>query len=131
MLYGILFLAGGFCYVFLELIWRGRSHVSMAIAGGVSLVLLFGVLRWLPHVTLLLRAMIGSAVITAVEFIVGAIVNVRMGLHVWDYSGVKGNILGQICPLYTVLWCLVCAPVSYFQQKIEEGKIKFTKKALP
>ena len=131
MLYGILFLAGGFCYVFLELIWRGRSHVSMAIAGGVSLVLLFGVLRWLPHVTLLLRAMIGSAVITAVEFIAGAIVNVRMGLHVWDYSGVKGNILGQICPLYTVLWCLVCAPVSYFQQKIEEGKIKFTKKALP
>ncbi len=112
MLYGILFLAGGFCYVFLELIWRGRSHVSMAIAGGVSLVLLFGVLRWLPHVTLLLRAMIGSAVITAVEFIVGAIVNVRMGLHVWDYSELPYNCYGQICLRYSFLWFLLCVPLA-------------------
>lgn len=112
MLYGILFLAGGFCYVFLELIWRGRSHVSMAIAGGVSLVLLFGVLRWLPYVTLLLRAMIGSAVITAVEFIVGAIVNVRMGLHVWDYSELPYNCYGQICLRYSFLWFLLCVPLA-------------------
>lgn len=98
--------------MFLELIWRGRSHVSMAIAGGVSLVLMFGVLRWLPHVTLLLRAMIGSAVITAVEFIVGAIVNVRMGLHVWDYSELPYNCYGQICLRYSFLWFLLCVPLA-------------------
>ena len=27
-----------------------------------------------------------------------------LGWGVWDYSGIPGNILGQICPQYTVLW---------------------------
>lgn len=43
MIYVVLFVIGGAIYVMLELFWRGRSHVSMAIAGGVSLVLLYGV----------------------------------------------------------------------------------------
>jgi uncharacterized membrane protein len=54
-----------------------------------------------------------SLVITAVEFAVGIVVNIFLGLNVWDYSSVPGNILGQICPAFTLLWFLVSIPASY------------------
>ncbi len=94
----------------IELFWRGHSHWSMALAGGVCCVLLFGLwLRFgsLPHILLCLM---GALVITAVEFLTGALVNVRLGLQVWDYSNKRGNLYGQVCPLYSVLWILLCAP---------------------
>jgi hypothetical protein len=30
--------------------------------------------------------------------------NLWLGLGVWDYSGMWGNVLGQVCPLYAVIW---------------------------
>ena len=127
----IIFTAGAAGYTLLEVLWRSHSHWSMAAAGGISLLLLSKVFHKLAAAPIYFKSIIGGGIITIIEFCFGAVFNLGLGMHVWDYSGVKGNILGQICPLYTVLWCLVCAPVSYFQQKIEEGKIKFTKKALP
>ena len=32
------------------------------------------------------------------------IVNLAFGWNVWNYSGLPGNLLGQICPQYFVLW---------------------------
>ena len=109
-----LFLAGGIVYVSLELFWRGRSHVSMAIAGGLSVVLLYGVLTRIPLSVLPLRALIGAVIITAVEFVTGAIVNIRMDLRVWDYSMLPANCYGQICLQYSVLWLLLCVPLTVF-----------------
>ena len=34
----------------------------------------------------------------------GLILNVWLGLGVWDYSALPGNLWGQICPEYAVLW---------------------------
>ena len=45
---------------------------------------------------------------TALEFLTGCLVNLWLGWGVWDYSGLSGNILGQICPQYFLLW----VPVS-------------------
>lgn len=112
MIYVVLFIAGGAIYVMLELFWRGRSHVSMAIAGGVSLVLLYGVFTRFPAMPLLPRCVLGAGIITAVEFITGAIVNVRMRLAVWDYSMLPYNLYGQICLRYSLLWMLLCVPAS-------------------
>ena len=94
------FALGGSVYVGLELLWRGRSHISMYGAGGLSFLLL-GKLsqRSLP---LPLRAAAGAGVITAVELGTGLLVN--RDYRVWDYRQKKGNFLGQICPEYCALW---------------------------
>lgn len=107
-----LFLIGGIVYVLLELSWRGYSHVSMAIAGGLCFILLYGVLTLVPTLALPLRALIGATIITAVEFITGAIVNIRMGLKVWDYSALPANCYGQICLAYSMLWLLLSVPIT-------------------
>ena len=43
----------------------------------------------------------------SLEFLTGCIVNLALGWHVWDYSGMPGNVLGQICLPYSLLWILV------------------------
>ena len=48
--------------------------------------------------------MIGAAGITVLEFLTGCIVNIWLGWDVWDYDGMPGNVLGQICPQYMLLW---------------------------
>lgn len=125
----MIFAAGAVGYTLLEMLWRGHSHWSMAAAGGISLLALSKTFRKLAAAPIYFKSIVGGGIITMIEFCFGAVFNLGLGMHVWDYSGVRGNILGQICPVYTVLWCLICVPVSYFQQKIEEGK--FAKKALP
>ena len=94
------FALGGSVYVGLELLWRGRSHISMYGAGGLSFLLL-GKLgeKKLP---LPLRAAAGTGIITAVELGTGLIVN--RDYRVWDYRQHRGNFLGQICPEYCALW---------------------------
>ena len=97
------FALGGSVYVGLELLWRGRSHISMYGAGGLSFLLL-GKLgeKKLP---LPLRAAAGAGVITAVELGTGLIVN--RDYRVWDYRRRRGNFLGQICLEYCALWGLL------------------------
>ena len=93
-----LFAIGGGIYVGLELLWRGRSHISMFAAGGVCFLLL-GRMR---HLRLTERLILGPLVITAVELAVGLLVN--RDHAVWDYRNLPGNFLGQICPAYCLLW---------------------------
>lgn len=45
--------------------------------------------------------------ITAIEFAAGIILNVRLGLDVWNYTNLPLNFLGQICVKYSVLWVLL------------------------
>ena len=112
MLYLALFLSGGALYVALELFWRGRSHGSMFLAGGTALVLLTGVFSRLPQLPAIWLCALGALLITAIEFITGAVVNGRLGLNVWDYSDLPCNLYGQVCLRYSLLWALLCAPVT-------------------
>ena len=84
-----LFSIGGGVYVGLEMLWRGRSHVSMFAAGGLCFLLL-GRMRTLP---LPWRLILGPGVITAVELATGLLVNRDFG--VWDYRSLPGNFLGD------------------------------------
>ena len=98
----ILFCVGGGAYVGLELLWRGRSHSSMFAAGGTCFLLIGHLNRVRPRLSLPIRTLAGAGIITMVELAVGLLVN--RNFAVWDYRDQTGNFLGQICPLFTVLW---------------------------
>jgi uncharacterized membrane protein len=51
------------------------------------------------------------AVATIVEFSVGFLVDRTLGRRLWDYTSEKGNILGYVCPRFSVLWGVICAAV--------------------
>ncbi len=100
-----LFLVGGTIYFLLEVLFRGYSHPSMFILGGICF-LLIGILSESKYfqIPLLGQMLISSLIITVMELATGLIVNVWLGLNVWDYSSLPFNFLGQICILYTVIW---------------------------
>ena len=71
----VLFSLGGIGYVGLELLWRGRSHISMFLAGGACFLLLGKLNRLRPRPSLLLRGIAGAATITTVELLTGLLAN--------------------------------------------------------
>ena len=84
--------------------------------------------------SLWLRALIGATLITAVEFLVGSVVNLWLGWQVWDYSARFCNIYGQICPLFSGLWFLLCLPLMSFMTVInrrEQDDFEDGRKSLP
>lgn len=103
--YLVLFLFGGYTYYDIEILWRGYSHYSMIICGGICFIyagLQNEQVEWdYPFWKQVLRV---EAFILSAEFITGCIVNLWLGLNVWDYSGLPGNILGQTCPQFDLLF---------------------------
>jgi uncharacterized membrane protein len=55
----------------------------------------------------LLQSLIGAGIITGAELVTGIIVNIWLGLNVWDYSAIPTNIMGQICLPFSLLWVLL------------------------
>lgn len=100
---------GGALYVLLEMLWRGRSHWTMALLGGVCFVLIGLLNELLPwEMPLLLQGVIGSAaIVTPLELATGCIVNLWLGWGVWDYSALPCNLWGQICLPFSLLWVAV------------------------
>ena len=103
--YFILGIIGGAVYVLLEMLWRGYSHWTMFLLGAVCFVLLGAVNEFFEWDTpLILQMFCGCAIITALEFVTGCIVNLWLGWEVWDYSQYKFNVLGQISLRSSVGW---------------------------
>ena len=101
----VLFLCGAVLYAAIEIMWRGYTHWTMAALGGLLFLLLGGLNNWLPwDMPLLWQIIIGTAIVTAAEFVAGCILNLWLGLGIWDYSNLLGNIFGQICPQFTLAW---------------------------
>ena len=98
----LLFLIGGSGYVGLELLWRGRSHVSMFLAGGVCFLLLGMLDRSRPRLPVLLRGAMGALIITSVELLAGLLFN--RDYRVWDYRSLPLNFHGQVCLPFCLLW---------------------------
>ncbi len=99
----------GAVYVALEVVFRGYSHPSMLIVGGLC-GLLVGAVNQFPRfyrAPVIVQALIGTLIVLTVEFISGCVLNLWLGLGIWDYSNQPGNLLGQICPLYGLLWLFI------------------------
>lgn len=112
------FAVGAVGYSAIELLWRGHTHWSMAVAGGICFSLITDIERKFPNIRYLYKCIIGSLSITAVEFGFGVVFNMWLNKNVWDYSGIKFNILGQICLLYTVLWGFLTATALPLSKKL-------------
>lgn len=101
----ILFAAGGVIYAGVEILWRGYTHWTMAVLGGILFVLIGGLNNWLPwEMSLVLQGAVGAVLVTAVELLAGLILNRWMGLGIWDYSQLPWNFMGQICLQFSLAW---------------------------
>jgi uncharacterized membrane protein len=106
--YILLFFVGGYSYCGVELLFRGFSHISMLIAGGICFIMIGLLNDIFPRkISIISQMVISALIITAVELLVGLIVNVWLGLNVWDYSKLPYNFMGQICLLYSNIWFLL------------------------
>ncbi|MBE6798870.1 MAG: hypothetical protein E7525_03725 [Ruminococcaceae bacterium] len=109
--YLILFLFGFYGYGFLEVLWRGFTHPTMSVAGGIAIIFIDYISTNLKELHILYRAIICGAFITAIEYIIGYVMNIKLGAEIWDYSLMPLNLSGQVCFSFSVLWCAISVPI--------------------
>ncbi len=113
--YALFFLVGSIGYALIELLWRGRTHWSMMLAGGICFIIFSVIAEKFENKPLVFKAILAALMVTAVELVFGIIFNIFLGLGVWDYSNEPFNFLGQICLLFTMLWgalSLIFLPIA-------------------
>jgi len=64
-------------------------------------------------VDIILHVLIIGVGMTVIEFIAGLIFIKVLKIKLWDYSNRKGNIMGIICPTFSVIW-LAVGSLYYF-----------------
>ena len=102
-------LTGAAVYGTLEMLWRGWTHWSMLLAGAVC----GGMMYWVANFSRLplwQEWILCAALITTVEFFSGVVLNLWLGWNIWDYSGMRINLLGQICPAFCLVWLGISIP---------------------
>jgi len=123
----LLFIAGGIVYAAMEVAYREFTHFSMFITGGLCFVII-GSLRYIRvrgrEIPVTLRMLIGAGVITVLELICGLIVNVWLGLNVWDYSGEPYNLMGQICLATSSVWLFLSFVAVYLDVFLRWGMFR-------
>ena len=102
-----IFLIGATGYCLLEFLWRGYTHPSMGIAGGICLIGIHYINIFLEKYSRFLRAIICSIMITVTEFLFGIILNLILNLNIWDYSDLPFNFMGQICIQFSTAWFFI------------------------
>lgn len=112
----VIFFIFGVSYVLLEVFYRGYSATPMFFVGGLCGLLIGLINEVTPKMPVLLQMLLGSVIVTCIEFVTGYILNIKLGLHIWDYSNLKFNILGQVSLLFSTLWFFL----SYVVIKIDD-----------
>lgn len=122
---------GGTVYFFLEVVYktvRGEPERISWTMLVLAIVLTIPVERCgaeLPWgCPLWAQALACAATVTVVELLAGLVLNVWLGLGIWDYSGLPGNLLGQICLQFFFVWwglCFVFIPVFDWMRWAVEG----------
>ena len=102
----ILLYSGGTAYMIMEFLWRGRSHGSMFLLGGLCFLLVGGGASRFSKLPMSVRPILGAGVITGLELITGWLVN--QDHKIWDYRDQLFQFQGQICLAFSLLW----VPVS-------------------
>ncbi|MGM9646282.1 MAG: hypothetical protein ACI3XS_06295 [Eubacteriales bacterium] len=120
-----LFFYGGAIYCLIEVAWRGWTHPTMFIVGGLAFLFLYNISMTLGIKSRLLRCALGAFCITLLELGSGIIINIYLGMGVWDYSARPFNFLGQICLLYCFLWFLLSFAFDEIFSFIKKKQIDF------
>lgn len=133
VLSGLLWTWTGTVYFFLEVVWktlRGNPEaiswtmLALAILLAIPLERCGAELPW--ECPLPIQALACGTAITAAELLAGLVLNVWLGLGIWDYSYLPGNLWGQICPQFFSLWCLLSLPaiviLDWLRYAVEGGQ---------
>ncbi len=121
----VIFLAGGFIYGIIEIIYRGHTHPSMFVLGGICLVWIGGLDSFFRHSPpLFVQMLLGGLFITLAEFGCGLVMNVWLGLRVWDYSDLPYNIMGQVSPRFCALWIALSLPAVLLEDLLRSAFAK-------
>ena len=110
--YFSLFCIGGALYSIAEVLWRGYTHPSMAVLGGICFVAIFLINIHLKS-NIYVKAALSCVFITIAEFLAGCFLNLYLHLSVWDYSAAPLNILGQVCLPYSIIWYILSLAVLW------------------
>ncbi|UWG96770.1 putative ABC transporter permease [Dehalobacter sp. DCM] len=105
-----LFFIMGMMYFTLEGFFRGWANISMLFVGGTAAALVGQLNQYPKYYSLKIwqQCLIGTGIVLVIEFISGMVLNAWLGLGIWDYSSQWGNIYGQICPKFALIWfCLM------------------------
>lgn len=86
-------------YGFGVLVLYAVSNISLGITNQIA--------------DIIVRILIIGVGMTVVEFIAGLIFIKGLKVKLWDYSDRKGNIMGIICPSFSLIW-LVVGSLYYF-----------------
>lgn len=118
----VMFYLGGGCYMALEFLWRGRSHGSMFLLGGLCFLLIGQLGKLLKKVPLAVQLLLFSAMITFLELLTGLVVNGNF--KVWDYREAAYNYRGQVCLGFSLLWIPVSLMARELYRITEKGMQK-------
>ena len=91
----------------------------MLLCGGVCAVLIY-LIAGRERTVLWRRWTLCAAAVTTVEYFTGVLVNLRLGCNVWSYADRPLNVLGQICPLYTLFWFLLAIPGVWLGRTVRQ-----------
>ena len=112
-----MFSVGFAVYPVIELLYRGTTHGSMALAGGLSMLLLGRVCAL--RMPAILRATLSCAGITFIEWVFGVVVNLYLQLGVWDYSALPYQFMGQVCLRYALAWFGLSLPLTVLLRAVK------------
>ena len=81
----------------------------MLVAGGICGCIMYWIANY-SRFPLWQQWILCAGIITTVEFLSGVIVNLWLGWGIWDYGAMPFNLMGQICPAFTLVWLGISIP---------------------
>ena len=107
----LIYALGAELYGAIEILWRGRTHWTMLLCGGVCFTIMY--LISAAALPFWLKCVLSALAVTLVELIAGILVNIIFAWDVWDYSHIPLNFLGQICLPFSGAWFMLYFPAEY------------------
>lgn len=107
--YLFLWATGGCLYYSFEILFRGFSHWSMFLLGGICMVFCTWqgeTLQWSDP--LWIQTARCTIFVTAMEFMTGIILNQWCGYQIWNYDDQPFQLFGQICLPFMILFSGLC-----------------------
>ncbi len=111
---------GGTAYGLVEVLWRGHTHWTMVLLGGLCFYSMAQIACRLTLPTHL-AAVPCAYLITGLEFLTGCVVNLMLDWNVWDYSKQPLNIMGQVCFPYLGYWYLLALLAIPVARKLKKN----------
>lgn len=111
----LLWFWGGTMYFLLEVVYKTATSQQEKISWTMLVLAIFlsSIVERCGYefpweISLIVQSFCCAVLVTIAEFFAGCIINIWLNMNVWDYSNLWGNILGQICPQFFLVWFILC-----------------------